>query len=399
MNKILDKKIALITYSLTTGGAAIAADHFYRNASKGFTKVTIYDQSTLRARLSTKEKLIIKIGKQLGRTCGIDLYSFDFQKRYLTDHKIAEINEHDYILIHWAHFSTIGLQDIVLFKKPVIFVAHDMFLLNGVAHYTVPSADRRIRMKWTLENIVFFLLKRRVNYHRQKVLEAVDCIVCPSKWLSMEFTRVYPELLNRVIINFYADITETIAQKREEETDKTLPTICFASYGIRDNYRKGYHQFKAIVSEVLAHFPDLKIFIVGDGKIKVPNGPNVKLMGRCSPSELMSLLKASNVYIHTAFIDNLPNIITEAKMMGTYIFAFDVGGISEQVSEKEGTLIKPSETKIFANKLIKYIKNHVESRGDDGSLSYWSHEKIITENSYISEKWNKLFEEIDQLSK
>ncbi|MDB2334726.1 glycosyltransferase family 4 protein [Planktomarina temperata] len=392
---MLDKKIALLTYSTTSGGAAIAAERFYNNLSQQLKTITVYDQTALRGPLTRSEKFVIKIGRTLSQLFGIDLYSFDFGKRYLTDEIINAINQHDIIVIHWAHFATLGIKDIELFNKPTIFVAHDMFLLNGITHYIAPTSGKKINPKLILEHIVIFLLKKRIKYHRKKITDLIDCINCPSTWLSNEFADIYPALKHKVIPNYYPKLPDPLEQEQYTIFQNELPIICFAAYGIKDNNRKGYYKFRRIISEVLENFPNINILIVGDDNVNVPRGTNVKLLGKLTPFELMSLLKISDIYIHTASIDNSPNIITEAKIMGAHVFAFNVGGISEQITnEEEGTLIGTNQTEEFTTKLITHIAHSIAFPKQRNRKPIWPKEKLDTENAHITTKWMQLFDEI-----
>ena len=67
---------------------------------------------------------------------------------------------------------------------------------------------------------------------------------------------------------------------------------------------------------------------------------NVKLLGFTGPDELQQYLLSSDIYVHTAYIDNSPNAICEAQYLGVPIISTNVGGISSLViGGEEGKLV------------------------------------------------------------
>ena len=73
---------------------------------------------------------------------------------------------------------------------------------------------------------------------------------------------------------------------------------------------------------------------------------NIVLTGKCSAEVVKDYLLSSNLYIHTAYIDNSPNAICEAQYLGLPIISTNVGGIS--------SLFSNIKTKSL-NQIISYI--------------------------------------------
>lgn len=57
------------------------------------------------------------------------------------------------------------------------------------------------------------------------------------------------------------------------------------------------------------------------------NDNNVKLLGYVDPYKLSQLLLSSDMYVHTSYIDNSPNAVCEAQLLGMPIIATYTGGI------------------------------------------------------------------------
>lgn len=71
---------------------------------------------------------------------------------------------------------------------------------------------------------------------------------------------------------------------------------------------------------------------------------NVIITGFLNSSQLKELLLSSDLYVHTAYIDNSPNSICEAQYLGMPIIATYVGGIPSLIeSGKDGLLIPAND--------------------------------------------------------
>jgi len=84
----------------------------------------------------------------------------------------------------------------------------------------------------------------------------------------------------------------------------------------------------------------LKYFI-SSTKI-VPEKVNLKFKGRKSPEELTDLLIQASIFIHPSYIDNSPNSVCEAQIIGVPVIACNVGGVSSLIDHKETGILVPS---------------------------------------------------------
>lgn len=68
----------------------------------------------------------------------------------------------------------------------------------------------------------------------------------------------------------------------------------------------------------------------------------VRYLGVKQPDEIISLLLNATAYVHTSYIDNSPNSVCEAQMIGCPVIATNVGGISSLVKDGETGLLVPA---------------------------------------------------------
>lgn len=97
-------------------------------------------------------------------------------------------------------------------------------------------------------------------------------------------------------------------------------------------------------------------------------GNNVKFIGFTAPDLLADLLCNATLYVHTAYIENSPNSICEAQILGVPIVSTNVGGISSLVIDGEDGVLVPAndpwqmagaimELSRDSKRMIQYSKN------------------------------------------
>jgi glycosyltransferase involved in cell wall biosynthesis len=69
---------------------------------------------------------------------------------------------------------------------------------------------------------------------------------------------------------------------------------------------------------------------------------NIICNGRKSPEEMIELMQASDVFVHPSYIDNSPNSVCEAQIIGLPVIACNVGGVSTLVQHENTGFLVPS---------------------------------------------------------
>ena len=104
--------------------------------------------------------------------------------------------------------------------------------------------------------------------------------------------------------------------------------------------------------------PEMKFYESVYG-IKAKN-VNVRPMGTASKEELVDALCSSSCYVHTSYIDNSPNSICEAQILGVPVLATNVGGISSIVNNGIDGILFPANAPYTAVALIKKVTKDEE---------------------------------------
>lgn len=85
---------------------------------------------------------------------------------------------------------------------------------------------------------------------------------------------------------------------------------------------------------------------------------NIRILGFVQPKQLSELLCTCSVYVHTAYIENSPNSICEAQIIGVPIISTNVGGISSLIQDGvHGLLVPANDPWQMAYAIIKLYEN------------------------------------------
>lgn len=68
----------------------------------------------------------------------------------------------------------------------------------------------------------------------------------------------------------------------------------------------------------------------------------LSFIGKQSPQSLIQLLSNADVFVHPSYIDNSPNSVCEAQMLGLPVIACDVGGLSTLITHQQTGILVPS---------------------------------------------------------
>ncbi|HEY3371203.1 MAG TPA: glycosyltransferase [Prolixibacteraceae bacterium] len=87
---------------------------------------------------------------------------------------------------------------------------------------------------------------------------------------------------------------------------------------------------------------------------------NISLMGIKNTFEIIDLLSETTLYIHTSSIDNSPNSLCEAQIVGLPVIATNVGGVSSLIEDgKDGFLVPANDPYFLASKIVELCNNPV----------------------------------------
>jgi len=84
----------------------------------------------------------------------------------------------------------------------------------------------------------------------------------------------------------------------------------------------------------------------------------IRLLGKLQKSDLINELMASDLFVHPSHIDNSPNSICEAMLLGMPVIATYAGGIPSIVeNKKEGLLVQDGDPYSLSGAILEMIGN------------------------------------------
>lgn len=95
-------------------------------------------------------------------------------------------------------------------------------------------------------------------------------------------------------------------------------------------------------------------FIERECKIR-HNEVNVHLMGVASAQQIREALLQTTAYIHTSYIDNSPNSLCEASLLGISCIANNVGGVSSLIEDGKTGYLVPANDPYQMAFLMKFL--------------------------------------------
>lgn len=89
-----------------------------------------------------------------------------------------------------------------------------------------------------------------------------------------------------------------------------------------------------------------------------PDECNIKFLGLKTAEEMVTILQNADIYCHVSHIENSPNSVCEAMLLGIPIIASFAGGTASLLKNgKEGMLVQDGDPFILAGALCYYIEH------------------------------------------
>lgn len=115
------------------------------------------------------------------------------------------------------------------------------------------------------------------------------------------------------------------------------------------------------------------------------NNVNVKACGIITAEKIVDIITDSDIYVHPSYIENSPNSVCEAQLLGVPVIATNVGGVSSLISnEKNGILVPANDPYYLAYKIKQIISNKnlaikLGTNGRETALERHNPKQIVNE--------------------
>jgi len=213
------------------------------------------------------------------------------------------------------------------------------------------------------------LLKGRKDYeHRGRyeieLLKSVEHIIGRTNWDKAHVWAINPDAK----YHYCGETLRDLFYNRKWTYDECEPHTIFVSQA---NYPiKGLHKLLEAMPLVKREYPDTKIYVAGNDPTAQPwwriTGygkylkrqihqldlkNDIEFLGMLSEEEMCEAYLKANLFVCPSSIENSPNSLGEAQLLGMPHLASFVGGIPEIVEYNQDVLYRFEETEMLANKI------------------------------------------------
>jgi glycosyltransferase involved in cell wall biosynthesis len=106
----------------------------------------------------------------------------------------------------------------------------------------------------------------------------------------------------------------------------------------------------------------------------------VEYLGKLDAEKLVEVMLASDVFVHPSYIDNSPNSVCEAMLLGMPVIATRVGGIPSLITHgKDGILVQEGDPYDLAQQIINIVSDAIFQL----ELSNNAHERALKRHDKV----------------
>lgn len=250
--------------------------------------------------------------------------------------------------------------------------------------------------------------KRTLN--EREVLKKVDALIGRTQWDYEETLKIvgkdkYYKCNENLRDSFYHNDWDI------KNIERNTIFVSQASYPI-----KGFHELIKALALVKEKIPNIKVYVAGCNilqqdtlmkKIKEQGytrflkrlikkynvSSNIEFTGLLSEEDMIKMMLKCNLYVQASALENSPNSLGEAMIMGMPIVASNVGGTPTMiVNKKEGLLYKYLDTKTFAKNIIELLSN--DKRAIELGKNAKKHALITHDRDVNSNTMYKIYEKV-----
>lgn len=238
-------------------------------------------------------------------------------------------------------------------KSDIINGSGPISLLRGVTFLHSYKILKKMakREKATLQHYKYFIGRTSWDRNYLMLLNSDARYFHCDEMLRSEFFDKVWESPSNINANTEITIGTTISHSPYKGLDLVYKVI-----NLMSNYKIRWKIFGISETDVLNHICRKKY---GTEE----NRQSIEFFGQIKPSELIKHLSTCHFFVHPSYIDNSPNSVCEAMLMGLPVLASSIGGISSLVKhDKTGFLFNPYDSYDLAGQLVNLIQDYERAK-------------------------------------
>lgn len=331
-----------------SGGAGIAAHRLHQGLrqlevnSLYFTLYrndTHYNQSDITLKRNYISRLVPALYSWLNRILSKKTYFTIISAGPLNSEKLFEFGKPSEVVFHvhnWFNFISFREIEIALERGyKFVFTLHDQRLFTGGCHYSLDCLNFNSKCSKCplLPAVISFIPSKNLGASVDlfsKFRDQIE-IIAPSRWIFKQ--ALCSSILKRnsisFIPNWHGDFALSDLKHVSSKASKATKLVLgVASKDKRSNI-KGLDTIFALESLINSVAADIEIIYLADFQV--------------SDKQPQLFWQEIDYLLVPSILDNSPNVIHEAKILGIPVIATDVGGIGELLNEEYDYLVDSNE--------------------------------------------------------
>lgn len=162
------------------------------------------------------------------------------------------------------------------------------------------------------------------------------------------------------------------AKWEKTQFENQLQIVSIVSFGVYKGYETILKTAKLLTNyanfnytwNIIGYDIDTPLLQITEKSLQIYHQDyNIKLFGRRNSQQIAEILKSSDIYCHVSHIENSPNSVCEAMIMGMPIISGYAGGTSSLLEhEKDGILVQDGDPYILAGAICELQGNFEQAR-------------------------------------
>jgi glycosyltransferase involved in cell wall biosynthesis len=290
--------------------------------------------------------------------------------------KTIELIQPDLIHIHGTEENFGLIQDLI--KIPVVISIQG--LLSSIVEKYFTGIPSFIATRYSTIKDKFFFRTPKYNFkllNRKAIRERQILSTCRFILGRTDFDQRVTQVLAPKSKYFVCnEILRSSFYCEQWNKSGFNEKICIVSV-ISDSNYKGFETILK-TSDILSAYPNLNfewlvagisaqsnIFRIAKKWIKTKSGTKyIKLLGVLNEHQIVDLLKSSDMFCQVSHIENSPNSLCEAMLLGVPSIASNAGGTSSMLDNgKEGILVQDGDPYVLAGAILEISKDFSRATG------------------------------------
>ncbi|WP_051205227.1 glycosyltransferase [Salinimicrobium xinjiangense] len=232
-------------------------------------------------------------------------------------------------------------------------------------------------------------LQKRLN---SLFYKNVDFVISVSRASKIDILNHFPFLHGKTkVIPIGLEAVSAI-KEINYKPEKSLHIVHVGGF----TFEKNHPGLLRIFRKILNLNTNIHLHLVGDGPLrrKIEIGEEEKNLDNITfhgfVNNPLSYIKSADVLILPSIIEGLPGVLLEAMYCKTPVVAYNVGGISEIITEQTGILVPAGDEEAFATAIMKIL----EGNNDEKIEQAYNMVRKSFMNETIAKKFIEAYEKV-----